>query len=119
MAKRVYDRVKMNKSSILKEIRQIMQGKPVIPQFGDFLNKVGEIKLIQKFSPKAVHAMTERKNKEIPKQKKKAVDLLIDKLVYRQSNSALKKKFGVNDNFISNRLKYLKKGKLDPEVLVI
>ena len=86
-----------------------MQEKPFLPKFGDLLNKVGQIKLTQKFQRKPVHANVEMKKQKIVNEKKKAINLLVDKLIYKLPNVKLTQKFGVNDDYISNRLRELKR----------
>jgi hypothetical protein len=112
---RIYKKLKMKKDSIIKEVKKFMQGDLVLPQFGDLLNRYGQIKLNAKFkSNTPILAKQNKANKAIAK-KKKALDVLTEKIIFRSSNAVIKKKFNVNENFITNRMKDLIAGKLDPQ----
>ena len=68
-----------------------MQGKPVLPQFGDVLNKLGEIKTNAKFESNTPYIAKQKKTNNIIKSKKKALDVLADKLILKSSNTVIKK----------------------------
>ena len=54
-----------------------MQGKPVLLQFGDVLNKLGQIKTYAKFESNTPSIAKQKKANKIIKSKKKASDVLI------------------------------------------